>query len=268
VGGTNRFQSRYQKAQRILFGVAHLRREVKSLNLRTSARVAGQHKELGRVARYLNLRSKSQDGGSPRFPRQLEMSTVSRGRKSSPATSVSIQAFGNPGRGRPTMGGSRSRDADMHAVCWLRRPGQRRERQVPCELFSFWCGPGGSACGGCRDGAQAGHPGLASALRRMRAISWRVQRYMPGNCAISNSRPGINRRAGGRGRPMPTISAVIASRSGASSSRPRQRIPASSPAGTHEDPSQQPRRAQAPHGKGCAAGLSPLALLFATRSPE
>ena len=53
--------------------------------------------------------------------------------------------------------------------------------------------------------------------------------------------------------------------------RPRRRTLASWPAGTREGPSQHPRRAQAPQmrsdGKGCAAGLSPLALLFATRSP-
>ena len=81
------------------------------------------------------------------------------------------------------------------------------------------------------------------------------------NCAISNSRPGTNRRAAKRARLMPTISGALASRSGASSSRPRRRTLASSPAGTHEGPSQHPRCAQAlqtrSDGKGCAAALSP-----------
>jgi transposase len=40
-----------------------------------------------------------------------DVKRFARGRKSSPATSVSIQASGNPDRGRPTMGGSRSKDA-------------------------------------------------------------------------------------------------------------------------------------------------------------
>lgn len=80
-----------------------------------------------------------------------------------------------------------------------------------------------------------------------------------------------NRHAAGRVRPMPTTSGAIASRSGAGPSRPRRPTLASSPAGTHEGLSQQPRRAQAPQmrsdDKGCAAGLSPLAPLFATRLP-
>jgi transposase len=82
---------------------------------------------------------------------------------------------------------------------------------------------------------------------------------------------GHKPRAARRVRPMLTISAAIASRSDAGSSRPRRPTLASSPAGTREDLSQQPRRAQAPQmrsgDKGCAAGLSPLAPLFATRSP-
>ena len=71
-----------------------------------------------------------------------------------------------------------------------------------------------------------------------------------------------------RVQPTPTTSRATAKRSGAGSSRPRRLMPASSPAGTREG---RRRRARAPQvrsdDRGCAAGLSPQALLFATRSP-
>ena len=65
-----------------------------------------------------------------------------------------------------------------------------------------------------------------------------------------------------------TISRAIAIRSAGGSSKPRRRTRASSPVGIRVV---QSRRARAPQPRGddegCAAGLAPRALLFATRSP-
>ena len=121
--------------------------------------------------------------------------------------------------------------------------------------------------GGC-DRAQARRRDLASADARARATSGRARRCTPRSCAISSSRPGTRRRAARRAPLTPTTSRATATRSGAGSSRPRRPTPASSPAGTRAGRSGCARAPQPrSDDEGCAAGLPPHALLFATRSP-
>ena len=79
---------------------------------------------------------------------------------------------------------------------------------------------------------------------------------------------GHKAERGQRAQPMPTTSRAIAIRSGDGSSRLRRPTPGSSPVGIQGGPR---GCTQAPQlrgdDEGCAAGLSPHALLFAARSP-
>src|SRR5499427_6216658 len=100
----------------------------------------------------------------------------------------------------------------------------------------------------------------------MRTTSGHVRRCTPGSCVISSSKPVTERPADRKEPRTPTISKAIATRNDAGSSRPKRPIPVLWQAGTQGGR----RRARAPQrrsdNRGCAAGLSPHALLFATRS--
>jgi hypothetical protein len=96
----------------------------------------------------------------------------------------------------------------------------------------------------------------------------RVRRCTRRSCATSSSGQDSSRRAAKKAPLTPTTSRVAETRSGGGWSRPKRLMPASSP---DETLAAQKGCAQAPQpkrdDKGCASGLSPHALLFATRSP-
>ena len=157
----------------------------------------------------------------------------------------------------------------MPAACWSRRPGRQRERQVRLRAFFL------------RVRARRGqHVAAVATARKLAVLIWHLltQRRelrlgAAGAAREEAARSGAEsratrRRAARRGRPTPTISRAIAIRSGDGSSRPRRPTRASWPVGIRVGRS---RRARAPQprsdDKGCAAGLAPHALLFATRSP-
>jgi hypothetical protein len=151
----------------------------------------------------------------------------------------------------------------MRAACWLMRPGQRARTPGPLRAFFFGCGP-----------RRGQHVAAVATARKLAILVWRL---LTKNESYLLARSDLELKAGhkpARGRKGAAHAYNIRSYR----EQERRFIEQTEAAYARfvagwnpRGPSQQPRRAQAPQmrsdDKGCAAGLSPLALLFATRSP-